>query len=473
MLNYLAKLSARILIGCAIVYSPMVYASTTHADKVLSEKEVVASAVKNYPKILSHYDKIKAAESNLLASKGFFDIKLKQSYSDRSRGYYDGKSYNVELEKELGILGSKVYSGYRKSYGSFPDYEGGSYTNSGGEYRAGAKFSLLKDSTIDSNRLRVILANLSVDEAKIEMENIKKEIERDARKAYWTWVTDGEIYKIYEDLYQLALTRQKQLETRAKSGDIAEITLVENQKNILKRKSSLAKIKQEFENSAIYLSLFWRDSHSKPILPKKSQLPKLENKTLSITKEKLNRDVDNALRNRPEINLTKLKLREENSNLDYAKNILKPQLDVDFGVSDDVGKGPKSRGQSNNYAKVDFSVPLQQREAKGKIAATEAKINAIKYEQQLFEEKIGAQINQLQNKITTVCEVHKNIEEEAKLAEVLEVSERERFKQGASNLFMVNSREQDSAASRAALVEVFRDYKELLADYDLAVFADN
>lgn len=278
-----------------------VLASATTSTETLSEKEVVASAVKNYPKILSHYDKIKAAESNLLASKGFFDIKLKQSYSDRSRGYYDGKSYNVELEKELGIFGSKIYSGYRKSYGDFPDYEGGSYTNSGGEYRAGAKFSLLKDRTIDSNRLKVILANLSVDEAKIEMENIKKEIERDARKAYWTWVTDGEIYKIYEDLYQLALTRQKQLETRAKSGDIAQITLVENQKNILKRKSALAKIKQEFENSAIYLSLFWRDSHGKPLVAKKSQLPQLENKTLLIGKEKLNRDLENALRNRPAI----------------------------------------------------------------------------------------------------------------------------------------------------------------------------
>ena len=472
MRKYFFKFSILTLIGL-LFCSSAVLASSHSQSSYLSEKDVVASAVRNYPKILSHYDKIKAAESNLLASKGFFDIKLKQSYSDRSRGYYDGKSYNVELEKELGILGSKVYSGYRKSYGSFPDYEGGSYTNSGGEYRAGAKFSLLKDSTIDSNRLKVILANLSVDEAKIEMENIKKEIERDARKAYWTWVTDGAIYKIYYDLYQLALTRQKQLEIRAKSGDIAQITLVENQKNILKRKSSLAKIKQEFENSAIYLSLFWRDSHGKPIVPKQSQLPQIENKTTLISKEKLNRDLDNALRNRPEISITKLKLREESSNLDYAKNLAKPELDVDFGVSDDVGKGPKSRGQSNNYAKVDFSVPLQQREAKGKIAATESKISAIKYEQQLFEEKISAQINQLQNKISTVCEVHNNSEEEAKLAETLEISEREKFKQGASNLFMVNSREQDSAASKAALVEIFRDYKELIADYDLAVFANN
>ena len=64
---------------------------------------------------------------------------------------------------------------------------------------------------------------------------------------------------------------------------------------------------------------------------------------------------------RPELRLIKIKRDEENNNLKYAENLAKPQLDVDVGASDDVGVGPKSRGQSNNYAKIDFSVPLQQR----------------------------------------------------------------------------------------------------------------
>ena len=58
-----------------------------NAAKILTLEEVVKSAVKNYPIIFSHYDKIRAAESNLLSAKGFFDIRLKQNYSDRTRGY--------------------------------------------------------------------------------------------------------------------------------------------------------------------------------------------------------------------------------------------------------------------------------------------------------------------------------------------------------------------------------------------------
>ena len=458
-----------LIITLFLAQIPAVFASE---NKELNVKDVVDSAVKNYPKILSHYDKINAAESSILASKGFFDVKLKQSYSDRSRGYYDGKSYNIELEKELGILGSKVYSGYRKSYGDFPSYEGGSYTNSGGEYRAGAKFSLLKDRDIDKSRLSVILANLNLEEAKVEMENIKKEIERDAKKAYWTWVTDGKIYEIYDELYKLSFERQKQLETRVAKGDVAQITATENRKNILRRKSSLAKIRQEFQNSAIYLSLFWRDSHGHPVVPKKSQLPNFSNNVHDLTFDQINKDKLLAMSRRPELRLIKIKRDEENNNLKYAENLAKPQLDVDVGASDDVGVGPKSRGQSNNYAKIDFSVPLQQREAKGKISATESKLSAIKYEQKLLEEKISAQIDQLKTKVKTLAEVHSNLAEEVKLTETLEISEREKFKQGASNLFLVNAREQESASSKAALVEIFRDYQELLAEYNFAIFAE-
>jgi len=242
-------------------------------EKKLLHHEVTASANKNYPQILSYYEKVNAAEGSALGSLGFFDIKLKQNYTDKSRGFYDGKTTDTLLEKELGFMGTKVYGGYRKSFGSFADYEGGSRTNDGGEYRAGARFSLLKDSSIDQNRLGVILAKLGVKESQIQLEAIKKEIERDATKAYWNWISLAKIYHIYEDLYQLSLKRQTQLEEKLKKGDVAQIIVAENKKNILRRKSTLAKARQDFENSAIYLSLFWRGENGTPIVTKQNQVP--------------------------------------------------------------------------------------------------------------------------------------------------------------------------------------------------------
>jgi hypothetical protein len=440
------------------------------SEKKLSHHEVIASANKNYPQILSYYEKVSAAEGSALGFLGFFDIKLKQSYADKSRGFYDGKTTDTLLEKELGFMGAKVYGGYRKSFGNFADYEGGSRTNEGGEYRAGARFSLLRDSSIDQNRLGVILANLGIQESKIQLETIKKEIERDATKAYWKWIASAKVFHIYEDLYQLSLKRQAQLEERLKKGDVAQIIVIENKKNILRRRSALAKARQDFENSAIYLSLFWRSDNGSPIIPEPNLVPEIDFTLQEIKNSQATSDLETALTNRPELKIINIQKEQNSNQLKYSKNLFKPQLDVNLEASKDLGNGPSSRAQANNYAGLDFSVPLQQRQARGKTAEYESKLKSLKYEQQLLEEKIKAELKQIQIRISSIIEMHQYLFEEAKLADLLENSEREKFKHGASNFFLVNLREQDTAASKAAAIEMYEKYQSTLADYKMAVF---
>ncbi len=439
-------------------------------EKKLLHHEVTSSANRNYPQILSYYEKVSAAEGTALGSLGFFDIKLKQNYTDKSRGFYDGKTIDTLLEKELGFMGAKVYGGYRKSFGSFADYEGGSITNESGEYRAGAKFSLLKNSSIDQNRLGLILANLGILESQIQLETIKKEIERDATKAYWKWISAAKVFHIYEDLYQLSLKRQSQLEEKLKKGDVAQIIVAENKKNILRRKSALAKARQDFENSAIYLSLFWRGENGAPIVPKPNQVPEIHFSLHEIENSQNVRDLETALSNRPELRILKIQKEQNFSQLKYAQNLFKPQLDVDLGASKDLGNGSTSRSQANNYVGLDFSIPLQQREARGKTSEYESKLKSLKYEEQLLGEKIKAELEQIKIQISSIVEMYYNLSQEAELADLLENSEREKFKHGASNFFLVNLREQDTAASKSAVIEMHEKYQSALADYKMAVF---
>jgi len=219
----------------------IIFCNKSFAENALQNKDsnppllvnkIIESSQKNYPQILNFYEKVASKEGKVLESLGFFDVKIKNQYQDKSRGFYDGKINDISLEKQNGFLGSKIYGGYRKSFGTFADYDGNNLTNNRGEYRAGAKFSLLKDRDIDKNRLEVLLKNLGVEEGKIELENIKMEICRDASKAYWQWFSSGKILQIYENLYQLSLNRQKQLQAKVKQGDTAQIILVENRKNL-------------------------------------------------------------------------------------------------------------------------------------------------------------------------------------------------------------------------------------------------
>ena len=135
-----------------------------------------------------------------------------------------------------------------------------------------------------------------------------------------------------------------------------------------------------------------------------------------------------------------------------------------------MGSGPQSRSQANNYVGLDFSIPIQQREARGKTAEYESKLKSLKYEEQLLEEKIKAELEQIKIQISSIMEMHQNLLEEAKLADLLENSDREKFKHGASNFFLVNLREQDTAASKAAVMEMYEKYQSALADYKMAVF---
>ena len=455
---------------CTLIFS-FSFSEKSFSNEVLTVDELVKSSIKNYPIIFAQYDRIAAAKAELIASKGAFDINLNQKYKDNTRGYYDGKSYDAEFEKYLGPFNSTIYGGYRKSYGNFPDYEGYYDTGSSGELRGGIKFSLLKDRDIDSRRLSVILSNLTIEEAEIELERIKLQIARDATQAYWNWVSSGNVLKIYDNLYQISLTRQKQLEVKSKKGDIARIIVVENQKNLLKRKSALLKMRREFESSSIYLALFWRDNNGKTIKPDIENLPALESKSLDMSKFKqLAIDEEQILLQRPEIRMINVELQKQENELKYAKNLLNPELDVEFGASKDQGSANQEIGQSRNFINLNFSVPLQQREAKGKISAAKSKLSAIKNKKSLLQDQIKQEVAQVKLKIFNVKEIYELLEQEVEMSKTLQKAELEKFNHGASNFFLVNMREQDLALSKAARIEAFKDFKNFIADYNLAIF---
>ena len=99
-----------------------------------------------------------------------------------------------------------------------------------------------------------------------------------------------------------------------------------------------------------------------------------------------------------------------------------------------------------------------------------SKLNSIKYQTALLEDQIKVEIDQLIIKILTINEAFYLIEEEVKLAQKLQESELEKFKQGASNFFLVNLREQENANSQATLIEVYKELQNSLVDYKLAIF---
>lgn len=452
----------------------LLISSASAQDNKLTLKNIIDSAIKNYPKILAFYQEVEASKASILENKGFFDITLRQDYIDQSRGYYDGKLTNTQLVKRNGFLNSEIYAGYRKSFDDFENYNGGLNTNRDGEFSVGAKFSLLRDSFIDQNRLKLALAKLDFKESDFLLKNIKNIIRRDATKAYYDWIISGEIYYIYKNLYELALERNRQIKIRVNKGDLAQIIFTENQRNVLNRKTAMIKSKQEFENNAIYLSLFYRDNQGKPIIPSEKLMPKVDiNEDLSKLKtQRFEKDLLNAIRKRPDLNILKIALNKENLNLKQAKNLYKPKLDVDFSASNDISNEDITRGQSRNEIKVNFEIPLQQRRAKGSIAKAKAKIDKIKFEERLLKETVNVKLSQIKNSVNNIVEMHENLKNEVDLSLKLEEAERVRFTSGGSDFFLINIREQNTASAKIENALIYGEYFKAKANYEAEAFLD-
>jgi outer membrane protein TolC len=444
----------------------------------LNQKMVIESALKHYPKILAYYEKINLANSNLLSQMGVFDIRIRQEYSDKTRGYYDGKYYDLLLEKQNELFNNKIYGGYRRSNGDFPSYEANKYTSQEGKFIAGGKVSLLQNNTIDKNRLAIKLSNLDISLSKLQIDNIKNILIRDAKKAYLEWFFAREKYFQYQNLYQLAITRNNALEIRYKKGDIAKITLIEGQRNLLQRQNELSFAKIDFENSAIYLSLFLRDDNGKSIIVDESRLANhhhyFDVKNIAFKNHQLNQDLDSAYNNNPELHILDLQVKKEQENLRYYNNLLMPKLDLQFELSRNISQNSNNyariKDQDENMVKLNFEMPFRQREARGNIDGSLAKIKSLQYERQLLKDKISNEIKQIFTNLTNFYNIANNIESELKLTKSLVKAEQERFNQGASSLFLLNQREQELLKIQIDQIHLIKNFYKTVADYEMLTF---
>ncbi len=118
-------------------------------------------------------------------SLGGFDAKLKSKADYRDRGYYDGKSVDVVIEKPLPYMNSKVYLGHKRSDGDFPTYEQKRLTLDSGENRMGIAFSLWQDRDIDPVRLKLRINKLKLTNEEMKVLRSQVDVKQKATKAYW------------------------------------------------------------------------------------------------------------------------------------------------------------------------------------------------------------------------------------------------------------------------------------------------
>ncbi len=437
------------------------------AEDILTPEKVLAASAQHFPDILEALANRRAAESGLLEARGAFDLLFESEGKDYVSGFYSGREIGARVRQEIAPFGASVYGGYRVSDGTFPIYEDQRFTNTGGELKVGAVFSLLRDRAIDERRFRLTDAALAVEESDLDLLLTQVGVQHKALVAYWRWVAAGRQLTVYEELQKIAEGRQSGLEQQVRAGARARIFLTENLQNISRRQRLAAEARREFLAATYDLSFYYRGADGAPIIPARASLPSAGVLTAAPP---ISPDADPSalIAARPELRALGVALRRAERRVALSKNALQPKLEALAEVSTDFGdiaEGGASRDATDTVVGLKFSVPLQRRGAKGKLRRAEAERDALEQRRRKAEDRIEIDLRNIFLDLDTSAALMAIAAQEVDQSEAMQRAERDRFASGASDFFLVNIREETAADARIRLYLAALEARVAQANY--------
>jgi outer membrane protein TolC len=427
----------------------------------LSLAEVLRSSARHAPQILEAYARVRQAEGKALTAEGAFDTVFDVEAQSRAAGYYDGSYVEGRATRPLTGNGGQLYGGYRVARGTFPIYEDKAYTSRAGEFRVGTLYSLLRDRAVDERRGRTALARGDLDIARLEREMVGIGVQGRAVAAYQNWVAAGLRLRAYRSLLTLAQDRRAGIGRQVQLGARPDILLVENEQNIVRRRALVVRSEQEFASTANGLSLFLRDQNGERLAPSESRLP------ATLPAFRVPRPVGPIAR--PDLRAADTRIEQSQLRLALAQNELKPRLDLRgelaYGLGA-TGLGGVSRDGEQAIVGLRFSMPLQRRQAQGRIADAQAEIEAGRARAKLISDQIAVEVNGIVIAAEGAERSADLAAREAELADRMADAERRRFQLGASDFFLLNLREEAATDARVRLLDA--QARAALAAADLA-----
>jgi outer membrane protein TolC len=426
--------------------------------------EVLASSRFYAPQVLEALARVRGAEARLLSAEAAFDTVFSANAETRLTGYYDGRFVESRVTQPLEKWGGYAYGGYRVSGGTFPTYEDDRFTSQLGELKAGAVLSLMRDRLIDDRRFARVQAEADVALADTDRLMVAIGVQARAIQAYNNWVFAGLRLKVYQELLRLAQDRQAGFKRQVAEGARPTILLTENEQNILRRQTLVVQSEQALGVAATALSLYLRDADGVPIVPDASRLP--ENPVAPLPRPAQPRDL---VMQRPDLRGLDIRLKAASQRLALDRNAFLPRLDLKVEASNDfgaVGFGGPSRNGLESKVGVTFTLPIQQSAARGRLAQTNAELDAFKARRRFLEDQIFADIEGLGIAVTNTDKLVGIAADEADRAATMAIAERRRFELGTSDFFLVNVREESAADARVRRLDAA--FRQTVARADLA-----
>ncbi|HFE46656.1 MAG TPA: hypothetical protein ENJ18_14370, partial [Nannocystis exedens] len=340
---------------------------------ILGLEEVLASVRATHPDLEAAQWRIDERDGEALAARGGFDPVVSIRGKWAPVGYYPSGQVDALVRQATPIWGISAYAGYRLGLGSYAIYKGELQTLSGGELRAGVNVPLWRDGPIDRRRAKIGETEIKVRAAYAQRSADLLAVERDATKAYWSWVAAGAALRVARELLSIAEARAASLAQQVAAGSLPALMIIDNRRLVLDRGTKAIEAERKFRAATLSLSLFFRDAELQPIRPSEAQLPPafpaVDLRSLGTVKSA----VMQALERRPDVHVLEAAREAAALRIRLTANQRAPAVDLQAFVSKDLGIGPAelSPTELGVALSVEFALPLRQ--ARGEHRAARAR----------------------------------------------------------------------------------------------------
>ena len=435
---------------------------------------VVSSVYANFPLLEAARFQRNVANGDILSANGNFDTKLKAASENGALGFYQTNRNSIGVSQPL-YGGAEVFGGYRVGRGKFEPWYQERQTNGNGEFKGGIQVPLARNRQIDARRAELWKATYARNRTEPEIQAQLIEFIRDGSLQYWDWVAAGQKQEIADRLLILAVNRNEGIRTRVRLGDLDPPDADDNQRIIVSREAKVIDAARKSMQTAVKLSLYYRDDSGRPVIPAAKWIPKFPEPD-PVNDEQMISDVQIALNMRPELKAIDILRREIDVDYASARNDFRPQVDALVMGSQDSGTPTSSKQDKSPFeleAGIYAEVPIQRRKARGKMSVIEAKVSQVIAKRRMLEDKIATEIQSTHAALSAAWQRVGKARESVRLARYMAEVEQKKFDAGSSDLLSVNLREQQAAEAAETEVDALLDYFQARAIYRAAMAQDD
>jgi outer membrane protein TolC len=407
-----------------------------------------------------------AKEEIKMARGSGFDPKFSSNWEDKT---LKGNDYYHVWQNSLKIptwIGADIKVGYDEGFGNYVNNQ--NYTSSQGMSYVGISVPVGQGLFIDQRRATLRQAQLFQQISEAEKIKLINKIFFEAAKDYWEWYFKYYRAKNLELGMNLAKTRYEFVKKKIEFGDEAPIDSTEALILLQIRTVAYNQTLMELNNAVLQLSNHTWGKNEQPLELEINSQPELFLLPLNIINtENLSALLADAAKNHPEIQKFNLKIKQLDVERRLANETFKPIINLNYSLlsANRFSKFSLDKNylQDNYKLGFDMSMPILFRKERGKLNLTKAKIKQTEFERNFANRQISNDINQYFNELKNleqVIEIQKNL---IRNYTILRDGELEKFNNGESSLFLVNSRETNLIETRIKLAEMEAKFQKAKA----------